>query len=177
MLYDYLSCSFGILKCFLYKFIYFNRIEFENIPKFNSSVKIAVKKGSKLVIKKGFRARNNVSFRLYDNSKVAIGSDCFFNDGCSINARCKISIGNNFKAGHNVILLDNDHDYKNNIDEYITEPIEIGNNVWIGANTIVLKGVKIGNNSVIAAGSIVRKDIPDNTLYFNETVEIMKKIK
>ena len=42
------------------------------------------------------------------------------------------------------------------------KPIEIGNDVWIGGNVAVLPGVKIGNNVVIGAGSIVNKDIPSN---------------
>ena len=47
-------------------------------------------------------------------------------------------------------------------------PIKIGNNVWIGANSIILKGVTIGDNSVIAAGTIVREDVDSNTLYYQE---------
>ena len=43
-------------------------------------------------------------------------------------------------------------------------PIEIGDNVWLGANVVVLPGVKIGSGTVISAGSVVTKDIPENVL-------------
>ena len=44
------------------------------------------------------------------------------------------------------------------------KPVNIGNDVWIGGNCVILPGINIGNNVIIAAGSVVTKDIPDNTL-------------
>ena len=46
-----------------------------------------------------------------------------------------------------------------------TSPVRIGDNVWLGANVVVLKGVTIGDNAVIAANSVVSKDVPANTLF------------
>lgn len=45
-------------------------------------------------------------------------------------------------------------------------PVRIGNDVWIGANVVVLPGVSIGNDVVIGAGSVVTKDIPDHSIAF-----------
>lgn len=174
MIFDYLNCCFGILKLFLYKLLYVKRVCFKGIPKMNCNFKIAIKKNSKLLLGKNFRVRNNVSFRAYDESTIEIGNDCFFNDGCSINARKKITIGSNFKAGQNVIIIDNDHDYKNDIDKYICDEIVIGNNVWIGANSIILRGTHIGDNVVIAAGSIVKEDIPNDTIVYQDRKNKMK---
>ncbi len=168
MLFEYLSLTFGIFKIILYKIIYPKRIFYKTIPKINSSLKIAIKKGSKLRIGKSFRSRNNVSIRIYDKGLVKIGDNCFFNDGCSINCQEKIEIGNNVICGQNVMFFDHDHDYKNNINNFITKKITIGNNVWIGANCIILKGVKIGDNVVIAAGSIISKDISSNMLLLSK---------
>ena len=114
------------------------------------------------------KARNNVSFRIYDGGKIIIGDNCFFNDGCSVNCQQKIIIGENVMFGQNVMLFDHDHDYRKDIKDFIKKPIKIGDNVWIGANSIILKGVTIGNNSVIAAGTIVREDISSNVLYYQE---------
>lgn len=175
MIFDYCSCLFGIIKIFLYKIIYFNRIHFNTIPKVNSSIKLAIKNGSKLLFGVNFRCRNCVSFRLYDKSIVSIGNNCFFNDGCSINARKKITIGNNVKFGHNVIVIDNDHDYKNDMDNYVCDEIKIGNNVWIGANCVILKGVTIGDDSIIAAGTIINKDVDCNTIVHNKLNVIHKE--
>lgn len=59
-----------------------------------------------------------------------------------------------------MIIRDTDeHSIKNKKN---TKPIIIGNHVWIGMRSIILKGVHIGNNVVIGAGTVVTKDIPDN---------------
>lgn len=52
-----------------------------------------------------------------------------------------------------------------NYDEWTEDsPIQIGNNVWIGMNSVILPGVKIGDNVAIGANSVVTKDIPLNTI-------------
>ena len=48
--------------------------------------------------------------------------------------------------------------------EYFAGPIKVGNNVFIGSNTVILPNIKIGNNVIIGAGSIVTKDIPDGSV-------------
>ena len=168
MLFECLSLLIGILKISIYKIIYNTRIKFDSIPKINNSFRIAIKKGSKLIIVINLRLRYNVSFRIYNEGKVKIGNNCFFNDGCSINCQQNISIGDNLICGQNVMIFDHDHDYKNNINEFVKKEISIGNNVWIGANCIILKGVTIGDNVVIAAGTTVNKNIPTNTLIYQE---------
>ena len=67
---------------------------------------------------------------------------------------------------HDIIayMLNNTEKYKNNPQDYHVGAIEVGNNVFIGANTIILPDVKIGNNVVIGAGSVVTKDIPDGSV-------------
>lgn len=57
---------------------------------------------------------------------------------------------------------------KNAIQEAISKgPIVIGDDVWIGSNSIILSGVKIGKGAVIAAGSIVAKDVPEYGIFIN----------
>ena len=81
-----------------------------------------------------------------------------------------ISIGNNVHLASKVFLIPHDaiHLCLNGVgDTSVKEKIgciEIGNNVFIGSNTIVLYDVKIGSNVVIGAGSLVNKDIPDNSV-------------
>lgn len=173
MVFEVLSIVLGILKILFYKIIYPVRVYFHFIPKMNCNFKLAIKKGSKLMIGKNFRARNNIKFRIYDEGTVKIGNNCFFNDNCSINCQKSIIIGNNCIFGTNVLLFDHDHDYKNDMSKYVRKNIKIGNNVWIGANVIILKGVNIGNNCVIAAGSIVTKNLKDNQIFIQKkNVEI-----
>lgn len=172
MIFEYFSLILGIVKVLFYKILYFNRISFKDIPKMNNSFKIAIKKKSKLEIGKKFRTRNNISIRIYDLGKVKIGNNCFLNDNCSINCQDEIVIGDNVICGQNVMFFDHDHDYRNNIKNFVKKKITIGNNVWIGANCIVLKGVSIGDNVVVGAGSVIKGDIKSNTLYYEKKERI-----
>lgn len=83
-----------------------------------------------------------------------------------------VFIGNNVRLASNVTMITHDviHNMLNNIPcsegkfEEKTGKIFIGNNVFVGANTIIMYDVKIGNNVIVGAGSIVTKDLPDNSI-------------
>jgi maltose O-acetyltransferase len=55
--------------------------------------------------------------------------------------------------------------------------IVIGENVWIGLNSIILKGTTIGNNSIIAAGSVVKGNIPENVIVQGNPARVIKEIE
>src|SRR5205823_5624967 len=58
-----------------------------------------------------------------------------------------------------------------------TAPVKIGNNVWIGMNAVILKGVTIGDNSVVAAGSVVTKSVPPNTVVAGNPAVVVKRFE
>jgi acetyltransferase-like isoleucine patch superfamily enzyme len=58
-----------------------------------------------------------------------------------------------------------------------TAPVKIGDNVWIGMNAVILKGVTIGDNSVVAAGAVVTKSIPPNTIVAGNPAVTVKKFE
>src|SRR5205809_838616 len=58
-----------------------------------------------------------------------------------------------------------------------TAPVKIANNVWIGMNAVILKGVTIGENSVVAAGSVVTKSIPPNTVVAGNPAIVVKQFQ
>lgn len=58
----------------------------------------------------------------------------------------------------------------------IVKPVRIGNDVWIGANCVILPGVNIGSNVIIAAGAVVTKDIPDNCVVGGVPAKFMKEL-
>jgi len=88
-------------------------------------------------------------------------------------------IGDNVMFGPNVSILTAGHpvhpDSRNSGYEYGIGII-IGNNVWIGANTVINPGVHIGNNAVIGSGSVVTKDIPDNVIAVGNPCRVLREI-
>ena len=82
-------------------------------------------------------------------------------------------IGDNTIFGPNVVIYDNDHiirDGKIIDNEFETEPVIIGANVWIGAGAIILKGAVIEDNCVIAAGSVVTRKVESNNIMIQKRV-------
>ena len=94
--------------------------------------------------------------------------------GTVISGMKKIKIGENTLISPYCCLYDHDHKGTSR-SEYDISPIEIGDNVWVGAHCVILKGVKIGNNVVIGAGSIVNKSIPDNCVAVGAPARVIKK--
>lgn len=93
----------------------------------------------------------------------------------------RISIGNHVKLGGNCILIDTDShnlDYKIRRGQYTdwgkSAPIVIEDDVFIGMNCIVLKGVTIGARSIIAAGSIVTKSIPADCIAAGNPAKVIR---
>lgn len=125
------------------------------------------------------------------NAKIIIGNDTGISSSC-LWAKCNITIGNRVKIGGNCLLLDTDcHnlDYRirngNEIDEYGNRldcssassiPIHIMDDVLVGANSIILKGVTIGERSIIAAGSVVAKSIPADCIAGGNPCKIIRYI-
>lgn len=121
----------------------------------------------KINIGYGFHTRGRVRIHCLNEGKIEINNNVFINDNCIITALKEVVIGEGTTIGPNTVIYDHDHDICKH-EGFVSKSIKIGNNVWIGAGCIILKGVTIGENSVIAAGTIVTKDVPSNTLIRNE---------
>lgn len=120
---------------------------------------------------------DHITLRVAGNGNLIIKSGTAISQQTIITCHDKIEIGNNVMIGPNVTIYDHDHDFKNaglmNNQGYTTAPVSIEDNVWLGSNVIVLKGVRIGKGSVVASGTLVTKDIPANTIIYNKrTVDI-----
>lgn len=99
----------------------------------------------------------------------------YFNSDVKIRCHKKITIGENAKISHDVTIMDSDA-HQIDYDGYqMTEPIEIGKNVWIGTKSTILKGVKIGDGAIIAAGSVVTKSIPANCIAAGVPARVIKE--
>ena len=117
-------------------------------------------------IKDNPRIHPSASFRCGYN--IYLGKNSHINQFCCIWAseNSKIILGDDLLMGPGVKMFSSNHSTKDaaipmNMQPWVEKDIVVGNNAWIGANSVVLAGVKIGDGTVIAAGSVVTKDIPE----------------
>lgn len=122
------------------------------------------------------------SFFIEKGGKIIIGENVGISSSC-IWVQNELRIGNNVNIGADCLIIDNDShsiDYmerrRKSREAILNAPIEISDDVWIGAKCIILKGVKIGARSVIGAGSVVTKDIPEDVIAAGNPCKIVKRI-
>ena len=126
---------------------------------------------------------SNVICRNFENFHVSSGKlilhdGVFVNNSCSFNCMERIEIGSGTMMGEGVRFYDHDHIYTAETIEkwqWTIAPIKVGKDCWIGSNVTILKGVTIGDNTVIGAGCLVRKDIPANSVVYNDGNLIIKE--
>ena len=124
------------------------------------------KKGSEIKIGR-IDAAKRFHFAAVNGGTIEFGNGVFFNRNCTVVARESIKIGNQCSFGPNVCIYDHDHAFgkaRENGEQFRSAPVEIGNNCWVGANTVILRGTKIGDGCVIGAGCVVKGDIPADSL-------------
>ena len=110
---------------------------------------------------------------------IEVGKNFFANYNCTILDVAKVVIGDNCQLAPNVAIYTAGHPLhpktRNTLYEYGVE-VTIGDNVWVGGNTVICPGVHIGSNTVIGAGSVVTKDIPDWVVAAGNPCRVIRKI-
>lgn len=132
----------------------------------SSKGSISCTKDSQIIIKR-MEMFDGFHFAAVDGGKIEFGDGNFFNRNCTVVARKSIKIGNMCSFGPNVCIYDHDHPFgraKESGEQFICSDVVIGNNCWVGANTVILRGTVIGDNCVIGAGCVVKGNIPANSL-------------
>lgn len=110
---------------------------------------------------------------------IEVGKNFFANYNCTILDVGKVTIGDNCQMAPNVAIYTAGHpvhpDSRNSAYEYGIE-VTIGDNCWIGGNSVVCPGVHIGNNVIIGAGSVVTKDVPDWSIAAGNPCKVIRQI-
>jgi acetyltransferase-like isoleucine patch superfamily enzyme len=114
------------------------------------------------------------------HAHISIGSGCGFS-GTVIGAAKKITIGNKVMCGANVTITDFDWHTVDAQDRHTAgqspgSAVEIEDNVWIGLNALILKGVHIGRNSVIGANSVVVSSVPANVVAAGNPARVVRQL-
>lgn len=145
-------------NCFLGKDVHFNSTILSNLAGLYKPCTIYVLRGANLII------GDNTGF-----------------SGVSIYCTNSITIGAYCNIGVNVGIWDTDFHPLDYLERRVTiesakkAPIVIGNDVFVGANSIILKGVTIGDRSIIGAGSIVTKNIPSDEIWAGNPAKFIRK--
>ena len=92
------------------------------------------------------------------DKSIIVGKDCMFSNGIEL------------RTGDSHSIVDANTQRRINP----AKNIEIGDHVWLGANSTILKGVHIGNNSIISTGALVTKDVPDHSIAAGVPAQIVK---
>lgn len=163
-----LTVPFGYMKLGYAKTLHMRSISFGRLPRVSARTEISVEKGGQLRIGDKFNMRSSARIRVRANGKLTLGNNVSVNINNMIACHSKIEIFDDVYFSPNVQIYDHDHDFRVEggvkAGKYKTAPVKIGNNVWIGANAIILLGTEIGDNSVVAAGTIVKGRFPANSL-------------
>lgn len=125
--------------------------------------------------------RRNCEITVSENGKITLGDHVFLNRGCVIAAHDEIIIGSGTRFGPGVMVFDHDYDYKNSEPEarnhHVSAQIIIGENVWIGAGTVILRGTTIGDNSVVGAGCVIKGKFQNDQLIVQKRVSEVYEIE
>lgn len=100
-------------------------------------------------------------YDLGPDTVVRIGSGCAIGRGSHIVAHRSVDIGDHVYTGPYVYITDQNHAYANTeipvgLQWPVDDPVDIGSGSWLGANAVILPGVRLGRNCVVAAGTVVR---------------------
>ncbi|MEJ6981965.1 glycosyltransferase [Pedobacter sp. P351] len=114
--------------------------------------------------------------------QLIIGNNVSFNNHSTLTCHEEIIIGDNSWFGEGVKIYDHNHKYKERNrpftqQGYTTGKVEIGNNVWVGSNCIILPNVCIGDGCVIGANNVIYKSLAPNTIVKSKSMEIIDEIR
>lgn len=152
-------------------------------------------KNGELIIGNNFKSNNKIKsnsigliqpciFNIYaPNSKIIIGDNVGIS-GSTICATTSVTIGNNVLIGSGCLISDTDShpiDWEDRLYDRNQKtrkaPIVIKDNAFIGARSIILKGVTIGEGAVVGAGSVVSKDVPPYTVVAGNPARVVKTLQ
>lgn len=128
-------------------------------------------------------SESSIKIKVGKRGKLVIGSNVYINEGTQIICNLSVEIHDYTKIASGVLIIDDDfHPLDPNLRKDYEDlpntkaPITINENVWIGSNVILLKGVTVGMNSVIGAGSVLTKSVPENVLAAGNPAKEIRKI-
>jgi acetyltransferase-like isoleucine patch superfamily enzyme len=140
---------------------------------------IIIRRGGQLVTGSGVRIADHCFMDVGASGVLSIGTRTIIGPYTRIMAATQVRIGARCMISWNCSIFDS-IGHRLWLEETgeveVEEPITIGDDVWIGPYSIIMKGVTIGSNSVIGAGSVVRRDVPPDSLVYGNPARVAGKV-
>lgn len=156
----------------------YNNLILGNNIKIMGDVEIFLRGNGKIIIGSGVKLDSNIRLLAANDATLEIKNNTNIGKSTVINSGADITIGENVLISGNCYIQSSSHSYdKNNLiksQKYLHSPISIGNDVWIGANSVVFMGVKVSNGVILGANSFLNSDTDEYTIYAGNPA---KKIK
>ena len=123
--------------------------------------------------------------KVFDRPTLSIGNNTYLGSRVSISVAKDVTIGNYCHLADDIIVRDNDGhpvDYRERrlnkpVQKQDVKPVRIGNDVWIGSKSVILKGVTIGDGAIIGSGSIVTRSIPKFTVAAGNPARVIRRLE
>ena len=167
-LFNVISVLFSAVKFGFLRLIHDSRFRIDGIQRFSPNTEVVISENGTLHLGKKVRAHRRSKLSVFANGLLEIGADTALGNGVSITCMEKITIGEGVQIGPDTKIYDHDHDFHVpggvKAEKFVTAPVEIGDNTWIGCNVVILRGTVIGKNCIIAAGSVLKGTYPDNSV-------------
>lgn len=148
----------------------------QSVPRVGKRSDIVIHPSGQLLIGKEFVCGKNSTIAVTQGGVIKLGDRVGIGNNNQVVCHGHISIGSDTILGPNVMIFDHNHTFDSDQgvhrNDYNDGEIEIGNACWIGANCVILKGVKIGDKCIIGAGSIVTKDVPSDNIAIGNPAHI-----
>ena len=134
---------------------------------------LCIREGGKLIVNDVLEVYSGFFWSINENATLEIDS-LYINYNSNISCYESIKIGKNVYIGEGATIRDSDSHLVVYEGYIMTKPIVISDNVWIGLNATILKGVTVGEGAVIAAGAVVTKDVPPYSMVAGVPAKVVK---
>lgn len=167
-------------RAFWYQRIYLSWIGFGQAITFAGPIRCSGVTGTIAIGDRAFLGPN-IGLAVAEGGNLLLGRDVSVNQGTVLSARQSVEIGDGTRIGEYCSIRDSDHRIDPNRpvleSGFVTRPVRIGSNVWIGRQVTIMPGVTIGDGAVIGAHSLVNRDVPERTMAFGTPARLHRALR
>ncbi len=125
-------------------------------------------------MKIGNHTRIGINTKIISPHKIILGDYSVINEECYLDGRGGLNIGNNCSISIRTIIITASHDANSDMFAYYEKEVQIKDNVWIGANAVILDGSILNNYTIIGANAVVKTETVEKGIYVGNPLKLLK---